>query len=305
MKMVEWIKKGLIFKPTGYGWMITHAAMPVADKISDDLYRIYFSARDKLNRAQIGYIEIDIKTPQKILYITKKPVLGLGQLGCFDDNGVMNSTIVSFRGTKYLYYYGWNKGVTVPYYVWIGLAISRDRGKTFERFSKVPILDRNNIDPYQTTGPYVIIENGVWRLWYASSDKGWKIENGQFKPYYYIKYAESKDGINWKRKGTVCINFIYEDEYAIARPCVLKEDGIYKMWYSYNRSEGYRIGYAESKDGTSWKRKDDEVGIDVSDSDWDSEMIEFAFVFKHKDKKYMLYSGNDYGKDGIGLAISQ
>ncbi len=131
---------------------------------------------------------------------------------------------------------------------------------------------------------------------------GWEIENGKLKHYYHIKYAESKDGINWERRGIVCIDFKSKDEYAIARPCVIKEDGIYRMWYSY-RGEGYRMGYAESTDGVVWKRKDEEAGIDVSESGWDSEMIEYAFVFSHKDKKYMLYNGNDYGKTGFGYAM--
>ena len=302
---MEWSKRGLIFKPAvRFDWMVTHAAFPLAERIGEDLYRIYFSARDELNRAQVGYIEININEPQKVLYITEKPVLGLGDLGCFDDNGVMAEWIVGHGGMKYLYYYGWNRGVTVPYYIYIGLAISKDGGETFERYSKVPILDRNTVDPYQTTGPCVLIENEIWRMWYVSSDKGWKITNGKLSPYYHIKYAESKDGIGWDRKGIICVDFKSKDEYGIGRPCVLKEDGIYKMWYSYSTGS-YRIGYAESLDGINWERKDDEAGIDVSDSGWDSEMIEYAFVFNHKGKKYMLYNGNGFGKDGFGLATAR
>ncbi len=32
-------------------------------------------------------------------------------------------------------------------------------------------------------------------------------------------------------------------------------------------------------------------------------MIEFPFVFDHKDKRYLLYAGNGFGKTGFGLAI--
>jgi hypothetical protein len=137
-------------------------------------------------------------------------------------------------------------------------------------------------------------------MWYVSCTK-WEMKNDQPKHYYHIRYAESFDGIHWDRKGIVCIDFRSSDEYAIARPCVLREVGIYKMWYSY-RGKRYGIGYAESKDGLHWERKDDEVGIDVSESGWDSEMIEYPFVFDHKGERYMLYNGNSYGKTGIGLA---
>ena len=32
-------------------------------------------------------------------------------------------------------------------------------------------------------------------------------------------------------------------------------------------------------------------------------MIAYPHVIKHKGKKYMFYNGNNYGKEGIGLAI--
>jgi len=299
---MKWIKKGLILEPAErLDWMVTHASLPFAEKIEGDIYRIYFYGRDYQNRSQPGYIEIDINEPQKILSITEKPVLNLGSLGAFDDSGVMPSWIINHDSKKYLYYTGWNQGVTVPFYFYVGLAISGDGGENFERFSKAPILGRNDVDPYLTASPCVIIENGVWRMWYCSG-MGWVIENDKPKHYYHVKYAESRDGIHWEREGVVCIDFKSKDEYAIARPCVLKEDDIYKMWYSY-RGESYRIGYAESGDGIHWERKDDEAGIDVSESGWDSEMIEYAFVFEHKGKKYMLYNGNEYGKTGLGYAI--
>lgn len=297
---MKWAKKGLIFKPAAqFDWVITHAMLPTADRIGEDLYRIYFSGRDRLNRSLIGYIEININEPQNILYITEKPVLGLGLLGCFDDNGVTPSWIVDYKDKKYLYYIGWNKGSTVRMHLIAGLAISQDGGKTFERFSKAPLLDRTDMEPYSIlTAPCVLIENGAYRMWYVSGT-GWVNPD---LPRYNIKYAESRDGVHWDRKGIVCIDFKTEGENALARPCVVKENSIYKMWYSY-KGESYKIGYAESKDGIVWKRKDEEVGIDVSESGWDSEMIEYPFVFEHKGRKYMLYNGNEYGKAGFGYAI--
>ena len=297
---MKWIKKGLIFKPAGqYEWVITHAMPPIADKIGEDLYRIYFSGRDKLNRSLIGYVEVDINEPQNILYITRKPVLGLGALGCFDDNGVTPSWMVNHQDMKYLYYIGWNKGSTVRMHLIAGLAISKNGGKTFERLSKAPILERTDVEPYSIlTAPCVLIENGIWRMWYVSGVE-WVHKD---LPRYNIKYAESRDGINWKREGKVCIDFKHKGETRIARPCVLREGKLYKMWYCY-AIDSYRIGYAESEDGINWERKDDEAGIGVSESGWDSEMIEYAYVFEHKGKKYMLYNGNGYGKTGFGYAI--
>lgn len=301
---MRWIKKGRLVIPDGkLDWKITHAWVPFADYLCEDLYRIYFAGRNSQNLSQVGYVEIDINEPQKILTISEEPVLKLGSLGSFDDSAVLPSWIVDHKGKKYMYYIGWMQGKRVPYYASLGLAISSDGGRTFTKFSKGPLLERNDVDPYMTASACVRIEDGLWRMWYLTTIR-WVIENEQPTPYYHIKYAESRDGINWKREGIVAIDFKYKGENRISRPCVIKEDNLYKMWYSYAVDE-YRIGYAESYDGTTWKRKDEEVGIDVSESGWDSKMICYPFVFEHKGKKYMLYNGNDYGKTGIGYAVEE
>ncbi|SRR6266498_3566093 len=297
----KWTKKGLIFElPANLGWGRSHAALPVADKI-DDRYRIYFSSRDEKARARIGFFEIDIDSPKEILRVAQEPVIGLGPLGAFDDSGVTTSCVVNHDGRKFHYYSGWSLGVTVPFYFYVGLAVSDDGGESYRKLSTAPLLERNAIDPYLTASPYVLVEDDVWRMWYVSGT-AWKMKNAQPRHYYHIKYAESRDGINWNRDGLVCIDYESENEYAIARPCVIKEDGVYKMWYSH-RGESYQGGYAESTDGLHWERKDEESGLQVSDSGWDSEMIAYPCVFDDEGRRYMLYNGNGYGKTGIGLAM--
>lgn len=281
--------------------MATHAAVPFADRIEEDIFRVYFNSRDQNNRAQIGYFEIHIKNPEEIIYLHDKPVIGLGSLGAYDDSGVIGSWIVSVPGQKYFYYSGMTLGVTVPFYFYLGMAISEDGGRTFRKFSNSPMLDRCEVDPYLTGHACVLKEDDGWRMWYVSGQR-WEGPKGQPKHYYHIKYAESADGLIWDRRGVVCIDFNSEEEYAIARPCVLKEGGFYRMWYSY-RGQSYRIGYAESADGITWQRKDNEAGIDLSPSGWDSQMIEYAHIFDHRGERYMLYNGNEYGKTGIGLAV--
>jgi len=307
--MQNWKKLGLIFLPNGeYEWMKTHAMMPVMDLLENDLARIYFSTRDSKGRSQGAYIEINLNDPFKILKISDEPVLKLGQLGAFDDAGIMPTCIVNHDKKKYLYYNGWTLGKNVPFFSFNGVAISEDGGNSFVKKSRGPaVLYSNEVDPYSTFAPTVLIENDVWKIWYVSLIK-WVYEDDKLKHYYNIRYAESSDGINFKREGIVCIDFANKYEYAIARPFVLKENGIYKMWYSVRESENiktYRIGYAESEDGKEWIRMDSEVNLDVSESGWDSEMIEYSYIFDFKGKRYMLYNGNEYGKSGVGLAVMQ
>ena len=73
------------------------------------------------------------------------------------------------------------------------------------------------------------------------------------------------------------------------------------MWYAW-RGERYRIGYAESRDGTQWTR-DDGKGLSAGTDAWESSMVAYPCVFEWDGRRYMLYNGNDYGRTGVGLAV--
>ena len=300
---MNWVKQGLIFSPSGQrSWMGTHASLPVSLRLTGDLFRIYFATRDEQNRSQVGYVELDISAPANILRISADRALCLGPLGHFDDHGVYAASLVEYRQELYLYYIGWNPGVRKPlFYSAIGLAVSDDKGITFRKVSSVPIVGRSEFDPCLVTSPCVILDGGIWRMWYVSGFK-WERKGQSLHSYYDIKYGESTDGIQWERNGLVCIN-LFPGERNIARPCVIKDNGIYKMWYSYNDGQGYRLGYSESSDGYVWARMDNRVGIDVSPSGWDSNSLAYPWVFTHSGRKYLLYNGNDFGREGFGLAI--
>lgn len=300
----RWQKRGLLFAPASdKHWFKTHAALPIAEHLRGDIFRVYFSGRDEHSRARIGFVDVDIVDPSRP-QVSSTPVLDLGTLGAFDDSGVTSSCIVDHDGAKYLYYSGWSLGVTVPFYFYIGLAISTDGGRAFERVTQAPIVERNAVDPYLTASPYVRVDGRTWKMWYVSGS-GWSIVDGAPRHRYHIKYAESRNGIDWDRDGSIAIDYKDESEYALARPCVLRDGDLYKMWFSA-RGTTYRIGYAESKDGRSWKRNDDEVEIVGPQSEtWDAEMNAYPFVFDHGGRRYMLYNGNGYGRSGIGYAVSE
>ena len=130
-----WVKKGLIYSVKGNKeWMTSHAQVPTVDKVSEDKVRIYYCTRDNKNRSLTTFIECEASEPKKILYEHNNPILPLGKLGTFDDSGVMPSCIINHDGRKYLYYIGWNTGITARYRVAHGLAISNDNGETFEKY---------------------------------------------------------------------------------------------------------------------------------------------------------------------------
>jgi predicted GH43/DUF377 family glycosyl hydrolase len=302
--MIKWQKRGLIFEPNDQAeWLKSHAWMPTPVDLGDGFFKIYFAGRNSQNLSQIGAFTIHIDKPGIIHDFTADPIIKLGALGTFDDSAVMPSQIFQDRDEQRLFYVGWMQGKRVPFYAMIGEARSIDGGNTFQKTFRVPYLPRNEIDPLFMAASFILKTKDNYKMWYTTNT-AWREINGETLPKYHIKYAESEDGTNWARAGQIAIDFKSDEEYAISRPWVIEKNGLYKMWYSY-RGDSYRIGYAESDDGVKWIRQDDKAGITVSDQGFDSEMIEYAAVIKHKDQHLMFYNGNNFGFGGIGLAMEE
>jgi predicted GH43/DUF377 family glycosyl hydrolase len=279
--------------------MWSHAANPTVERLDGTLVRVYFSTRDRRNRSAIGYLEFDVKAPKKNLFVSPEPVVRPGAVGLFDDSGTSVACIVRSGSRKLLFYLGWNLGVTVPWRNSIGLAIADGPDGRFIKYSAAPILDRSAEDPYSLSYPWVVRNGNSWRMWYGSN-LAWGSKPQEME--HVIKVAESSDGIRWSRRGDIAVHLHKPSEIGLSRPCVIWEDGLFRMWYSI-REDHYRIGYAESADGIIWQRKDTEVGIGVSGMGWDSESVEYPCVFDVGDQRYMLYNGNGYGKTGFGMAV--
>lgn len=309
-----WIKKGLLYNCDGKnGFDFSHCHKPTPLVLSDNLIRIYFGVRDKDSRTRTTFVDVDASDVYnlKIIHIHDKPVIDLGKIGAFDDSGANVSSILRKDGLIHMYFIGWNPSTTVHTRNSIGLAVSDDDGLTFKRLHDGPILDRNHIEPYYTGAVDVIHDEGIFKVWYTSG-REWIMINNKPEISYHIKYAESKNGLEWNRKDITCI-YPEEKLEVSARPCVIKENGIFKMWYSKRnidgfrdlKNKGYRGGYAESKDGIVWERKDNSFGLSPSDKDWDSEAIAYPYVINHKGVKLMFYNGNGFGRTGFGYAIKE
>lgn len=298
---MRWRKLGRVDLPQRRpAWMATHAALPFVEPVDRHLLKIWFSGRDAANRSHTGWCLVDLREPDRAREISPAPVLAPGELGGFDDSGAMLCWIARQGARRFLYYIGWNLGVTVPFRNAIGLAILEEGGEV-RRAAPGPVLDRSAREPHFVASCCVLPDPQGWRMWYLACC-GWQRVGGTPRHRYHIRYAESDDGIAWRRDGRVAIDFADPGEYAISRPSVLRDADRWRMWYSY-RGERYRIGYAESADGRSWRRLDAEAGIEASASGWDSEMIEYPQVFDHEGRRYMAYNGNGYGMTGFGLAV--
>ena len=297
-----WTKLGVVLEPDpAVPWMATHTALPTP-LVRDGRVELYVSGRNAEGFGQTGRCRVDLSsgTP-RVAVESAEPLLPIGPLGAFDDCGATVSAVVEHGGRLFLHYTGWTRLQRVDFHLFAGLAISDDNGASFRRLSAAPILERSADDPYMTASGAVLVEGGVWRMWYTSCSE-WRVVDGKPRHYYRIKYAESADGLTWRRPNIVCIDYADAEEYAIARPWVVHEGGRYRMWYSC-RGDAYRIGYAESTDGLRWERLDASVGIGVSARGWDAASIEYPAVIRTAGREWMFYNGNGYGRTGIGCAV--
>jgi hypothetical protein len=298
---VSWRKAGQVFQADAQRpWMRSHTAVPTPLALDDARVRIYFGTRDADQRPHVGWLDVELGDTPRVLALATEPALGPGPPGHFDDNGVYPGPVVWRDGRLWMYYLGRSNGSPPLFYMAIGLAVSDDGGITFQRARQAPLLARGEADPWMVTTPFVLVEGDRWRMWYVSG-LGWDFDRTPPRSYYHVKYAESADGLDWRRDGTVCIDFD-GDETNIASPTVLPRADGYDMWYS-RYADGYALGYATSADGIAWERRDDDAGISPGPEAWDAEGMAYPSAFVHAGRRYLLYSGNGYGAGGMGLAV--
>ena len=297
---MSWRRLGRLTLDTSRAsWAATHAALPVVEPIDDDRFALYLSLRDQEGRARIGRAVLIMSDTPRLEPLDATPVLDLGPLGAFDDSGVTTSCLVRAGSDRLLFYTGWMRGVTVPFYLAASVAIS-ENGGPFERWSLAPLLERSPVDPFLTASPFVVVGHGRWRMWYVSATE-WRDTGSGPRHYYHIRYAESADGFSWQRQGQVCVDYETPDEHAFARPWVVHDGDRYRMWFAV-RGDRYRIAMADSPDGVTWTRRP-ELGLNATGDDWESQMVEYPCLFDWNGRRYMLYNGNGYGLSGVGIAI--
>lgn len=298
-----WLKCGKICdcKTWDLPWYKMNTMTPLPHLRKDGVLRIFLTMCDEQNRGRVGYVDVNPDNPGEILNYSKEPVLDIGDVGMFDEAGVLPTSLYQADDKIWLFYSGYQKQVNYPYTILTGIAYSEDDGDSFQRVHKVPILDRRDEELFIRSGAEILkVENG-YRMWYSSGDS-WFDRGDKDAPNYDIKCIFSEELDVWSGKPTLSIP-LKEDEYGLTMPQVFYDNQIYKMIYSVRTlSKGYRLGYAESEDGIVFERKDELLNFDVSRDGFDSEMVCFGKCFKYKNRIYLFYCGNHYGIGGLGWA---
>lgn len=301
----RWEKWGRIFCPDGdKPWSLSHAANPTVIALGDGSFRVLFSTRDADNRSHVRSADFSISDSGATLTgVSEEPVLAPGERGLFDDCGVTPGCVVPYPGSNelWMYYLGWNLATTVPWRNFIGLAVSRDGGDSFQKHSNVPVLDRNDYDPFSVSYPWVEVNSeGEWVMWYGTNLTWGETTDDMV---HALRRAVSSDGICWTPDSNICLMpRLDSGETAISRPAVLERDGKKWMWAS-GKPVHYEMIMASSVDGgKKWSFEDGGAVVKPSGSGWDSSEVCYPYVFQNGDDLLMLYCGDGYGKTGFGLA---
>lgn len=300
----QWRKLGQLYSPEGYRRhpkLMSHAANPLPVYIEGDIFRVFFSGRDKKNRSSVGAVDIDV-IQRKAISEHHFPFFEHGSAGSYFSDGVSIGNCYELNGVRYMLFMGWQNPKNGHWRGDIGRLIVTPQ-LTLELDGLEPFIGSSVNDPLSLSYPWVMAKPSAgYDMWYGST-LAWDAGNGEM--LHVINHASSQDGQHWQCRG-LAVPYELGRAQAFSRPTVVtSESGGLVMWFSYRSGSGeaYRIGRAQSRDGRDWDLDLSGSGIDVSPSGWDSEMIEYPFVFDHKGARYMLYNGNGYGKTGFGLAV--
>jgi len=315
---MKWKKLGLIFDPSDH--LLPNNCHFFAQSpqtlVFNDFVRIYFSTREvDLSNGKflshIAYVDFDKKF-KEIRNISTKNVIKLGELGSFDEHGIFPINLLRVKDKILAFTCGWSRRKSVSVDTSTGLAVSYNNGETFEKVGSGPIFSSSPNEPFLVGDSFVLNINSVYHMWYIFGTR-WidTLEEGPAR-VYKIGHAISQDGLNWQKNDgkQIIPDFLNIDECQ-ALPTVLFHNDCYHMYFCYREAtgfrtdvnRGYRLGYAYSLDLVHWIRDESKVGISLSNSGWDSKMMCYPHIFKCEENVYLLYNGNEFGKNGFGIAI--
>jgi predicted GH43/DUF377 family glycosyl hydrolase len=281
--------------------------------------------QEKTNRAFAKWLQpIDWKRD------SDQPVFTVGKKGEFDDQHILAPSVIYENGEYWMYYVGSQKdviakGIYKPPTNFtaekiervrknehadrlykLGLARSKD-GIHFTKYEGNPVMsfgdDRKGIlTPNLLRHPdgSVLRENGELVIYFTGVDMPFDYKHDVYR-------ATSKDGIHWSKPSPALIANAYA-------PFVMKEGGLYKLWFTDVSKRPWLMRYAESKDGLKWTVREQPCLV-PKEQKWEGAggdlvtlpVIVYPSVIKADGIYIALYGTywENQGRTAIGLAVSE
>jgi hypothetical protein len=301
---MEWEKLGLVWTaPDASGlW----GALQPTPLLLGDRIRVFAGCRDAEGRSSVWWVDLDPEDPACVLGEASTPALTAGGPDSFDVNGVVPCAVAPTGDEVRLYYAGYSPpgGPDERFRVFSGVAAApRDDTTSFRRFRDTPLLRISADEQLFRVVHSILPADGGWRAWYGA---GHEFRTGRTKllPVYDIRQMDSPDGLDFPDAGEVAIPLGSPDEHRVGRPYVVRHEGGYRMYFGAGTEETiYRLTFADSADGRSWRRHDGRLGLECTPGGFDAEMTAYPAAVTTATGTYLFYNGNGYGRDGFGVAV--
>ncbi len=341
----NWIKRGLVF-PLGFAGEKSSkfVSSPSVIRLKDGRLRAYIWVADdgppwmRGNQVIIA-AESDPANPFVWKVISDQPMVGRDASSTIRDIGAGFPYVLPRDDGPWLMYYGsWGGNWPLKQELLnrLGTAVSHDQGLTWEVVNEdtIPSGPPGSFDSGAIPSAAVIREGeNDYRMWYTAAGKYLRFGDIN-QGILHIGAARSSDGLHWTKLDEPAL-LAREDatepyEACLARPYVLKLDGVYHMWLGvYDKEPGsrpnppgagdsglsaegakrtgsghgsYRIEYARSDDGITWTRYADQPIMPLTPGGFDENSHTYVSVVDMGEQLWMFYTGDGLGATGVGLA---
>lgn len=277
----------------------------------ENFSRVYYSCRrppvDGKYQSVIQYADF-LPDFSKIIAHSEPEVVPAPELGAFDEHGIFPLDVVRVGAELWGYSGGWARRSSVSIDMSIGRLTSRNEGLTFERDGPGPVLTRSIAEPFLVGDPTVIVVNGLLHMFYIRGTSWTPSPGGVPERTYVIAHRVSLDGRSWvPAPGGEPFPIAPKSEWeAQAMPSLIRVENMWIMFFCYrdtfdfrdNPENAYRLGLARSRDLYNWTRV--EIDFDPWRGEWDAEMMAYPNVHSRDGKIFVLYNGNQFGRQGFG-----
>ena len=163
--------------------------------------------------------------------------------------------------------------------------------------NKEAFLESDERSQRDFVSPAIILENGVYKIWYVDKKE--------------VHYIEKHDD---KISDPVTLNIKYKNDYRTWNIDVIynEDKNIYEMlmvaYQNVNHRESMDLYYTSSADNESWENPTRIMKHSTDEELWDSQGLYRSSLLYDEDsgKYYVFYSGHDAHKNtGIGLMCGE